>query len=58
MPARLLFARESAMMGMASKTDDPALQYPTLYHTMLRRHAQAEALRRHAGALSAAVSPP
>lgn len=31
------FARESAMMGMASKTDDPALQYPTLYHTMLRR---------------------
>lgn len=34
------FARESAMMGMASKvTDEPSLQYPTLYHTMLRRAA-------------------
>merc|ERR1712232_1321920 len=34
------FARESAMMGMASKVaDEPSLQYPTLYHTMLRRAA-------------------
>lgn len=33
------FARESAMMSMASKTADPALGYPTLYHTMLRRAA-------------------
>ena len=33
------FAKESAMIGMALKTSDPALQYPTLYHTMLRRAA-------------------
>ena len=33
------FARESAMIGMATKTDVPELQYPTLYHTMLRRAA-------------------
>ena len=33
------FARESAMIGMATKTADPALQHPTLYHTMLRRAA-------------------
>ena len=31
------FARESAMIGMASKTDVPELQHPALYHTMLRR---------------------
>lgn len=33
------FARESAMIGMALKTDVPELQHPTLYHTMLRRAA-------------------
>ena len=33
------FARESAMIGMALKTDLPELQHPTLYHTMLRRAA-------------------
>ena len=33
------FARESAMIGMAAKTDAPELQYPTLFHTMLRRAA-------------------
>jgi len=34
------FARESAMMGMASKAvGEAALQYPTLFHTMLRRAA-------------------
>jgi hypothetical protein len=33
------FARQSAMIGMALKTDVPELQYPTLYHTMLRRAA-------------------
>ena len=33
------FARESAMIGMALKTDDEELQYPALYHTMLRRAA-------------------
>jgi D-alanine-D-alanine ligase len=31
------FARESAMIGMAKKAADPAMHYPTLYHTMLRR---------------------
>lgn len=33
------FARQSAMITMALKTDIPELQYPTLYHTMLRRAA-------------------
>merc|ERR1712113_1343019 len=33
------FARQSAMISMASKTDVPELQYPTLYHTMMRRAA-------------------
>lgn len=33
------FARQSAMITMALKTDAPELQYPTLYHTMLRRAA-------------------
>mmetsp|Transcript_191 Transcript_191/g.419 ORF Transcript_191/g.419 Transcript_191/m.419 type:complete len:395 (-) Transcript_191:289-1473(-) len=33
------FARESAMIGMALKTDVPELQHPTLYHSMLRRAA-------------------
>lgn len=33
------FARESAMIGMASKTDRPELQHPQLFHTMLRRAA-------------------
>ena len=33
------FARESAMIGMALKTDEPALQHPTLYHAMLRKAA-------------------
>lgn len=33
------FARESAMIGMASKTDVPELQHPALYHSMLRRAA-------------------
>ena len=33
------FARESAMIGMALKTDIPELQHPTLYHTLLRRAA-------------------
>ena len=33
------FAVQSAMIGMAAKTDVPELQHPTLYHTMLRRAA-------------------
>lgn len=33
------FARESAMIGMAAKTDVPELQHPKLYHTLLRRAA-------------------
>lgn len=33
------FARESAMIGMASKAEEPELQHPALYHTMLRRAA-------------------
>ena len=33
------FARESAMIGMATKTDRPELQHPHLFHTMLRRAA-------------------
>merc|ERR1740139_718350 len=33
------FARESAMIGMAAKTDAPELQHPKLYHTLLRRAA-------------------
>lgn len=33
------FAKQSAMIGMALKTDVPELQHPTLYHTMLRRAA-------------------
>lgn len=33
------FARQSAMISMALKTDKPELQYPTLYHTMMRRAA-------------------
>merc|ERR1719440_859467 len=33
------FARQSAMIGMALKTDVPELQSPTLYHTILRRAA-------------------
>lgn len=33
------FARESAMIGMALKTDVPELQYPTLFHAMLRKAA-------------------
>jgi D-alanine-D-alanine ligase len=33
------FARESAMIGMALKTDAPELQHPTLYHRMLRKAA-------------------
>lgn len=34
------FARQSAMMAMASKTDTPELQYPTIYHSLLRRAAE------------------
>jgi len=33
------FARQSAMIGMASKTNVPELQHPTLYHTLMRRAA-------------------
>ena len=33
------FAIQSAMIVMATKTDTPELQHPTLYHTMLRRAA-------------------
>jgi D-alanine-D-alanine ligase len=33
------FARESAMIGMALKTDVEELQHPALYHTMMRRAA-------------------
>ena len=33
------FARESAMIGMALKTDVAELQHPALYHTMMRRAA-------------------
>merc|ERR1719331_2630440 len=33
------FARESAMITMALKTDVPELQHPALYHTLLRRAA-------------------
>lgn len=33
------FARESAMIGMALKTDVPELQHPALYHGLLQRAA-------------------
>jgi len=33
------FARQSPLMAMASKTDVPSLQHPTLYHAMMRRAA-------------------
>jgi D-alanine-D-alanine ligase len=33
------FARQSAMIGMATKTESPELQYPALYHRVLRRAA-------------------
>jgi len=33
------FARQSPLMVMASKTEVPGLQHPTLYHAMMRRAA-------------------